>query len=100
MGTPLFALTLFMVLLIGVILVFVLLQRLQSDLAAMTQRSRRSAYDIDHMSQEFKQIMAETQKLPSKVKATKEFIAAEARKSAAKAAVKAPPRRRPPPPAK
>jgi len=93
MGSPLFALTLFMVLLIGVVLVFVLLQRLQSDLSAMTQRSRRTASEIDHMSQEFKQIMTETLKLPATVKATKEFIASEARKSV----VKAPPRRRQPP---
>ena len=95
MGSPLFALILFMVLVIGVVLVFVLLQRLQSDLASMTQRSRRTASEIDHMSKEFKQIMIETQKLPSKVKATKEFISAEARRSAVKAP---PPRRRPPPP--
>lgn len=93
MGSPLFALTLFMVLLIGVVLVFVLLQRLQSDLATMSQRSRRSASEIDHMTREFKQIMTETQKLPAKVKATKEFIASEARKSAVKAA----PKRRQPP---
>ena len=93
MGSPLFALTLFMVLLIGVVLVFVLLQRLQSDLATMSQRSRRSASEIDHMSREFKKIMTETQKLPAKVKATKEFIASEARKSSVKAA----PKRRQPP---
>lgn len=94
MSDPLFALTLFMVLLIGVVVVFVLLQRLQSDLASMAQRSRRTAIALEQMTNESKQIIAESQKLPSKVKATKEFIAAEARKSA----VKAPPKRRPPGP--
>ena len=94
MSDPLFALTLFMVLLIGVVLVFVLLQRLQSDLASMGQRSRRTAIALEQMAKDSKQIIAESQKLPSKVKATKEFIASEARKSV----VKAPPRRRPTPP--
>jgi hypothetical protein len=94
MSDPLFALTLFMVLLIGVVLVYVLLQRLQSDLASMGQRSRRTAIALEQMATQSKQIVAETHKLPSKVKATKEFIASEARKSA----VKTPPKRRPPGP--
>ena len=94
MSDPLFALTLFMVLLIGVVLVYVLLQRLQNDLTSMAQRSRRTSIALEQMTNESKKIIAETHKLPSKVKATKEFIASEARKSA----VKTPPKRRPPSP--
>ena len=83
----------FLVLAVGVVLVYILLQRLQSDLEAMEQRSRRSASEIERMQRELGQTLMETQKLPSKVKATKEFIASEARKSASKLVPRRPPPR-------